>query len=157
MQDAKVVRAVLTLVLMVLVGAAAAAQDRAPTDPIPGADVKVGRKPPGGGQIVAQGTTDAQGNFVFTNLPAGGTYFLRITVAGKTHEIVADAAGQSILLVPSSVPSGADAATRGAKPTPGTSKKFVSDLGEIAATVEIGTNSIRGSINKARSNIKSVR
>ena len=50
-----------TLVVLaaLLVGGAALAQDRAPGDPIPGVSVKLGRKPPGGGTIVAEGKTDA--------------------------------------------------------------------------------------------------
>lgn len=48
--------------------------------PIPGADVKVGRKPPGGGQIFASGVTDAYGNFEFKNIPEGTSYYV---VVGK--------------------------------------------------------------------------
>ena len=82
---------VLGFVVLALVGTVAAAEDRAPTDPIPGADVKVGKKPPGGGTIVAQGTTDAQGFVRFAELPAG-QYFVRVSLAGKSWEIAADGA-----------------------------------------------------------------
>ena len=46
-------------------------------EPIPGADVKVGRRPPREGTIVAKGSTDQQGSIVFKDLPDD-------TYAGKT-------------------------------------------------------------------------
>ena len=65
------------------------------TDPIPGVDVKVGKVPPGGGKIIAEGTTDKDGNFTLKDLPEG-TYLVRFVVAGQTFEISGNEAGDPI-------------------------------------------------------------
>jgi len=52
------------------------AQVRNLTDPIPGCDVKVGRKPPGG--IIATGKTGADGTYEFKNLSSGKGYFVTV-------------------------------------------------------------------------------
>ena len=65
------------------------------TDPIPGADVKVGKKPPGGNNVIADGTTDALGSVTFNDLP-NGTFFVRFTVAGTTYEVFESDAGDKI-------------------------------------------------------------
>ena len=64
-----------------------------PGDPVPGMDIKVGRKPPGGGQIFASGVTDANGNFEFKNIPDGTSYYVEI---GKIKVNEADLAKQRI-------------------------------------------------------------
>ena len=47
------------------------------SDPIPGLDVKVGRKPPGEGQIIENIITDKYGSFEIKNLTAGKySYYL---------------------------------------------------------------------------------
>jgi hypothetical protein len=139
-------RSLSVAVASVLVSAAAFAMD---TDPIPGADVKVGRKPPGGGTIVAQSTTDAQGSFSFENLKPG-TYFVRFTVAGRTHEVAANPAGDKLRIAKPEAPELGSVDSRRA----GVAETFTVDFGEVAVTLEILGSSIRGSINKARSNIK---
>lgn len=45
------------------------AQTRIAGDPIPGVSVKVGRKPPGGNNIMASGKTDEHGEVEFKNIP----------------------------------------------------------------------------------------
>jgi hypothetical protein len=62
-----------------------------PGDPIGGKDIKVGHKPPGGGQIFASGVTDANGNIEFKNIPESTSYYVEI---GKVKVNEADLAKQ---------------------------------------------------------------
>jgi uncharacterized surface anchored protein len=139
----------LVAAVVALVSSAAFAVD---TDPIPGADVKVGKKPPGGGVIVAQGTTDAQGRFSFENLKPG-TYFVRFTVADRSYEVAANPAGGKLRIAK---PAAAEAGSVDSRQAL-VAETFTVDYEEVAVTLEILGSSIRGSINKARSNIKNVR
>lgn len=136
-------------VASVLVSAVAFAMEG---DPIPGADVKVGRKPPGGGIIVAQGTTDAQGSFSFENLKPG-TYFVRVTVADRSYEVAANPGGGKLKIAQPAAAEAAGVDSRQAL----VAETFTVNYGEVAVTLEILGTSIRGSINKARSNIKGTR
>ena len=52
------------------------AQDRTTGGPIGGADMKLGRKPPGG--IIATGVTGPDGTFEFTDLKLGNGYFITV-------------------------------------------------------------------------------
>ena len=111
-----------------------------PGDPIPGCDVKLGRKPPGG--IIATGVTDKNGIVEFKNLDAGTGYYLEFGIkeqgiksSVKTHTVVIGMACTS--------------GDRMATPTTITEK-----WDDIEATITITGNTIRGSINKSRSNIK---
>ena len=111
-----------------------------PGDPIPGCDVKLGRKPPGG--IIATGVTDKNGIVEFKNLDAGTGYYLEFGIkekgiksSVKTHTVVIGMACTS--------------GDRVATPTVITEK-----WDDIEATITITGNTIRGSINKSRSNIK---
>jgi hypothetical protein len=61
------------------------AQVRTLTDPIPGCDVKVGRKPPGG--IIATGKTGADGTYEFKNLSPGKGYFVTVEFGIKEKGI----------------------------------------------------------------------
>jgi PKD repeat protein len=56
---------------------------RAPGDPIPGVDIKLGRNP--GGQMIASTETDASGNYSFDNIP--------LNIAGENYVIYADIPG----------------------------------------------------------------
>ena len=125
----------------VLLTAMMAKNNVSPGDPIPGADVKVGRKPPGGGQIIATAVTDNNGTFEFKNLPEGTGYYLEygikeqgIKSAVKTHTVVIGFACTS---------------DRMAKPTVVTDK-----WEDIEVTITGEGNTIRGIINVSRSNIK---
>ena len=111
-----------------------------PGDPIPNVDVKLGRKPPGG--IIATGVTDNNGSVEFKNLDAGTGYYLEygikekgIKSSVKTHTVVIGMACTS--------------GDRVAAPTTITEK-----WDDIEATITVTGNTIRGTINKSRSNIK---
>ena len=111
-----------------------------PSDPIPGVDVKLGRKPRGG--IIATGVTDNNGSVDFKNLDAGTGYYLEYLIrekgiksSVKTHTVVIGMACTS--------------GDRMATPSVITEK-----WDDIEATITVTGNTIRGSINKSRSNIK---
>ncbi|MBK8425669.1 MAG: hypothetical protein IPL27_06645 [Lewinellaceae bacterium] len=55
-------------------------KDVTPGDPIPGCDVKVGKKPPGGNAL-ATTVTDTSGYFEFNNLEAGNGYYVEFGLA----------------------------------------------------------------------------
>lgn len=140
---------VLGFVVLALVGTVAAAEDRAPTDPIPGADVKVGKKPPGGGTIVAQGTTDAQGKVRFAELPAG-QYFVRVSLAGKSWKIASDGAEQPMLLEGASAVVAPAAGSRAAaKPPVKEPTRFSRAVGDVRATIEYGGDWIEVGLQRA--------
>lgn len=61
---------------------------RLPGDPIPGAMIKVGRKPPGANNIAVSGTTDAQGWYEFNNVP--------LNIPGEQYIIYADIPGYGL-------------------------------------------------------------
>ncbi|MEO6191219.1 MAG: hypothetical protein ABIO44_13590 [Saprospiraceae bacterium] len=50
-----------------------------PSDPIPGVDVKLGKRPPPRGEIIAYGKTNQMGTYEFKNLKAG-TYFVEFGI-----------------------------------------------------------------------------
>jgi hypothetical protein len=52
------------------------------SDPIPGIDVKLGKKPGGSAAIVGQTITDASGDYVFSNLPLDTTYVVYVDIPG---------------------------------------------------------------------------
>ena len=148
-------RRTLVVLAALLVGGAALAQDRAPGDPIPGVSVKLGRKPPGGGTIVAEGKTDAQGSIRFADLPKG-QYLVKISVNGQSWDVEADDAGKAIELAgPATAPDG-----RAAQAAPVATKKFAKAVGGNTAAVEVGADwlkvtLVRGTpVNTSRSNIK---
>ena len=148
-------RKTLAVVAALLVGAAALAQDRAPGDPIPGVNVKVGRKPPGGGTIVAEGKTDAQGSIRFADLPKG-QYWVKVTINGQSWDVGTDDAGKVIELAgPATAPD-----ARAAQAVPAVTKKFAKAVGGNTAAVEVGgdwlkVTLVRGApIVQSRSNIK---
>lgn len=53
--------------------------DRAPGDPVPGIDVKLGRNP--GGHMMTQGQTDSNGEYAFSNVPYGD-YVVYVDIPG---------------------------------------------------------------------------
>jgi hypothetical protein len=55
-------------------------RDVTPGEPIPGVDIKLGRKPPGG-KALATAVTDTSGYFEFNNLAAGNGYYLEFGLA----------------------------------------------------------------------------
>ena len=106
-------------------------------EPIPGADVKVGRRPPRSGTIVAEGTTDVNGSVVFKDL-AEDTYFVLITIGESIHEINQNEAGDTIR------PIGARTARRGvSKPV-----VFTETYGDVGVTIEVVDDSIKVSLGK---------
>ena len=146
-----------TLVVLaaLLVGAAALAQDRSPGEPIPGMDIKLGRKPPKTGTIVAEGKTDAQGSIRFADLPKG-QYLVKVSMNGQNWDVGTDDAGKAIELAgPATAPDG-----RAAQAVPAVTKKFAKAVGGNTAAVEVGgdwlkVTLVRGApIVQSRSNIK---
>jgi len=137
----------LVAVALLMVSSAAQAGDRLPGDPIPGASVKVGRKPPGSGTIVAKGTTDVQGNCTFKDLPPG-TYFLKFVVDGKKYKVSANDAGQ--LITVAAPPSGNGTATSRIAVMP---VVYTKNLGEVVVTVEIVGNALSSNLNLSKSNV----
>jgi uncharacterized surface anchored protein len=120
--------------------------DRVPGEPVPGASVKVGRKPPKGGTIVAEGTTDAHGQCRFTDLQPGA-YIVRIEVAGTKYKVDADDSGQAITIA---APSGTGDTTSRIATKPVVVTK---DLGEVFVTIEIQGNSLTSNLNLSKSNV----
>jgi hypothetical protein len=118
-------------------------------------DIKLGRKPPGGGTIVAQGPTDAQGSIRFADLPKG-QYYVKIAMNGQEFEVATDSAGRLIELAGPAMASG----ERAAKPKPQEPKKFAKAVGSDTAAIEAGADwlkvtLVRGTpVNTSRSNIK---
>ena len=106
-------------------------------EPIPGADVKVGRRPPGSGTIVAQGSTDSNGIVVFKDLPED-TYFVRITFGETTYEVTENEEGEKIRSI------GARTARRG----PSTPMVFTETHGDVTAKIEVLDTSIKVSLGK---------
>jgi len=146
-----------TLVVLaaLVVGAAALAQERSPGEPIPGMDIKLGRKPPKTGTIVAEGKTDAQGSIRFADLPKG-QYLVKLSLNGQSWDVEADDAGKAIELAgPATAPDG-----RAAQAAPAATKKFAKAVGGNTAAVEVGADwlkvtLVRGApIVQSRSNIK---
>jgi hypothetical protein len=104
-------------------------------DPIPGVGVKVGRKPPGGGIIVAQGTTDAEGRASFKGLKKG-TYFVRFADADRSFEIATTAAGNPLTIRKGSKEAANRSASAEPAPPPA-GEKFTTSFSSVAATIEI--------------------
>jgi hypothetical protein len=137
------------LVIAGLGGAAEAQERRAPGEPIPGITVKVGRKPPGGGTIVAEGTTDAQGVVRFAGLPPG-QYFVRVALAGKSWEIPSGGAEQLIALAGAAPVVAPTAGSRAAAQPPVTEpKQFSRAVGDATATVVYGADWIEVGLKRA--------
>jgi hypothetical protein len=118
-------------------------------DPIPGANVKVGRKPPGGPHSIAQGTTDAQGSYTFKDLP-DGTFYVLFEVGGKSYEVFENEARVPIRVSPAVTPlppgSSAGRESRIVTTPIVTTKSF----GDVTATVEVLGNTIRATIAKQK-------
>ena len=129
-------KSLMTCVIVFLASGLALAMDG---EPIPGANVKVGRKPPGSGQIVAEAKTGADGKFKFKNLPEG-TYFVQIVVSGTTHEIRHYADDSPIVLPAPVVGGGAETGTRQAK----AASKIKRQMGSAQAVIWVQGNTIRG-------------
>jgi hypothetical protein len=113
------------------------------TDPIPGVDVKVGKVPPGGGIIIAEGTTDKNGIFATKDLPEG-TYLVRFAAAGHTFEISGNEAGDKIRIL--------DGAHRGARTSRSVAKPVVytRNFDGIIANVEVLGDSLKITIAKQK-------
>jgi hypothetical protein len=79
-------KAIIYLFSFVLLTSMTFSNEVIPGDPIPGADVKVGRKPPGGGQIIVTGVTDNNGTVEFKDvapLAAGERYYVEFGIKEK--------------------------------------------------------------------------
>ena len=150
-------------------------KDVTPGEPIPGADVKVGRKPPGGNAL-ATTVTDTSGNFEFNNLEAGNGYYVEFDLASlglDTSGIPAVIEGIGILVSnPTATEAkqkdtygkqkAADAKQKGGKgggnpnntTIQGDRKKdggattasITRIFGNVEATVTVDSNSIRGTL-----------
>jgi hypothetical protein len=144
------------------------AQERIPSDPIPGVDVKLGRKPPGGGQIIASGKTNEKGEFDFKNL-APGIYYVEFAIKEKGIKNATQAVISEDIMLSTSSTAVNPTATRDAviagnpqtqqkskeDPNLVKTKKIMTDqYGEVELVVTYQGDMIRGSINVSRSNIK---
>jgi hypothetical protein len=123
-----------------------------PGDGIPGMDVKVGHKPPGGGQIIATGVTDKNGTFEFKNLPPlseGQNYYVEFGIKEQGIK----ASSPFIKIDGQEEPKRKKNAdiNQQTQPVP---QIITQKLGDVEVTVTIIGNTIRGSINVSRSNIK---
>ncbi len=118
-------------------------------DPIPGASVKVGRKPPGGPHSIAQGTTDAQGSYTFKDLP-DGTFYVLFQVGDTSYEVSQNEAGDPVRVSAAMMPDspytiGARTSRMAATPVV-TTKSF----GDVTATIEVLGNTIKATIAKQK-------
>lgn len=111
------------------------------TDPIPGVDVKLGRKPPGA--IIASGVTDAKGQFEFKNLAEGTGYYLEYAIK---EQGVKSAVKTRTVVMAFACTSGPDKSA--------TPKVMTEKWDGYESTITVSGNTIRGSINISRSNIK---
>lgn len=118
-------------------------------EPIPGASVKIGRKPPGGPHSIAQGTTDAQGSYTFKDLP-DGTFYVLFEVGGKSYEVFENEARVPIRVSPAVTPlppgSSAGRESRIVTTPIVTTKSF----GDVTATIEVLGNTIKATIAKQK-------
>ena len=112
-------------------------------DPVPGADVKLGRKLRGGGMVVAQGTTDSQGSITFKKLKAGA-YFVRFMYTERPYEISAKPDGEEIRISKAAAKKGSSKDSK----QPDVAEKFTVKYRDVAATIEIEGNSIKATIVK---------
>ena len=123
-----------------------------PGDPVPGMDVKLGRKPPGG--TIASGVTDRNGVVEFKNLAAGKGYYLEISDKGfkekglkfSDHPIEIEGIECKFAATGTVNP-----VTNRAQSEP---KVIVKTVGDVDITVTVTGNTIRAIINSSRSNIK---
>lgn len=103
-------------------------------EPIPGRDVKLGKKPPGKGIIVAHSATDADGVARFKGLK-DGTYFVRFADADRTFDVASNGSGQPIKVRKASETA---ESSEGSEPSQATAgEKFTMSFGSVAATVEV--------------------
>jgi len=107
-------------------------------EPIPGADVKVGRKPPGSGQIVGETSTDSKGEFEFNDLP-DGTYFVRIVVSGKSRNIGKFEDGTKFTIPPRG--TGQTSSRRAVAPP-----TLEKQIGSSIVTITVDGRTIKGSL-----------
>jgi len=108
-------------------------------EPISGRDVKLGKKPPGKGIIVAHSATDADGVARFKGLK-NGTYFVRFADADRTFDVASNGSGQPIKVRKLGE---AAASSQGADPSQAPAgEKFTMSFGSVAATVEIVDDTI---------------
>jgi hypothetical protein len=116
-------------------------------EPIPGRDVKLGKKPPGKGIIIAHSTTDADGVARFKDLK-DGAYFVRFADADRTFDVASNGSGQPIKVRKLSE---AAASTEGAEPAPSPAgEKFTMSFGSVAATVEVAGDTLTVTLVRPR-------
>jgi len=122
------------------------------TDPIPGVDVKVGKIPPGGSNVIAEGTTDANGSITFNDLP-DGTIFLRFAIAGTTYEVFENDAGDEITVDAAATPTDQRTHTTRLNRTSRSVAKpkvYAKTVDGIVTTVEVLGNSFKVTIAKQK-------
>ncbi len=122
-----------------------------PGDPIPGADIKLGRKPPGGGQIIATGVTDLNGTVEFKNLPEDAGYYLEFGIKENGIKSSTQPIRIEGIECKYAATGTINTATNRAQSEP---KVMTKTVGDIEISVTVTGNTIRGSINVSRSNIK---
>ncbi len=110
-------------------------------DPIPGVEVKLGRKPPGAGRIIATGTTDARGQLEFKNLPEGTGYYLEFGIREKG---IKSKRKSHTMIIGLACTAGSD---RSALPSADTEK-----WDDYIITVTVTGNNMAVNLNTSRSN-----
>ena len=125
-------------------------------DPLPGIPILVGRKPPGGNNTIAQGTTDASGSFTFKNLPVG-TFFVRFEAGGKSYEVFENKTGSPIRISPAVTPLPPGSAAGRESRVVATPVVTTKTFGDVIVTVEVLGNTLTARIAKQKNASESKR
>ena len=132
----------LILILISLSFSISAQTTKTMTDPVLGADVKVGKKPPSSGQIIATGVTDETGSFEVKDLETGDfIYYFEFGIKEQGNK------GPVTTILSKEFKINYRA--NDSKPT---LLKEIHGVYEIICT--ISSNGTRGSVVTSRSNIK---
>jgi hypothetical protein len=125
-------------------------------DPIPGASVKIGRKPPGGPHSIAQGTTNAQGSFTFKDVP-DGTFFVTFEVGGKSYEVFENETGVPIRVSPAVTPLPAGSSAGRESRIAATPVVTTRTIGDVTVTIEVLGTTITARIAKQKNAAQTTR
>ncbi len=135
-------RTFLAVLAMMAAGSLAFAMEG---EPIPGASVKVGRKPPGSSNTLATGVTDAQGSSTFEKLP-DGTFYVLFQVGGTSYEVFESESGEPVRISSTvSSPYTIGPRTSRAAATPVVTTR---SFGDVTVTIEVLGTTLKASIAK---------
>ena len=135
---------ILAFSALLLAGGAALAIEG---EPIPNRDVKLGKKPPGKGIVIAHSVTDANGVVSFKNLK-DGTYFVRFADADRTFEVASNGSGKPIRvheLSKAPASSEAEGPSEVRK-----EEKFTISFGTVAARIEVLNDTLKVTLFRPR-------